>query len=127
VDGALVLKYSSFVGSMRHAHDVDVAKLRPAFAPVCVRHDVESPDFAARFQLASGRNGPVEQRVELGDALSAGQRFVMFEKGGKAPDDAQRFQVAGDLQKFIQRNAGFLGASTPNIAQDLVRLELAFE
>src|SRR5687768_2619044 len=86
-----VLEYSGFVGSMRYAHDIDVTELRPAFAPVGVRHNMKSPDLLASFDFASNGNSPVKQCIKFRNALAARQRFVMFEKGRKSPDYAAPF------------------------------------
>ena len=55
----LVGEHDLFVRAVRHAHDVHVAELRPAFAPVGVRHDVMASHLAAGFDLTAGGHGPV--------------------------------------------------------------------
>src|SRR6266542_5986235 len=61
VDGLLVREHEILLRPVRHRHDVHVAELRAALAPVAVREDVEAPDLASRLDLAAGRHGPVEE------------------------------------------------------------------
>ena len=70
VDGGLVGEDEFLVRAVGDAHDVDVAELRAAFAPVGVGHDVEAADLPAGFDLAAGGDGPVEQGVVLGHLLA---------------------------------------------------------
>src|SRR5207248_1612488 len=87
INRGFMREHHFLVRPVRDAHDVDAAKLRAAFAPISVRHDVMPAHFPARFDLAARRHGPVEQGVETRDALSRGQRFDVLEERGEAPDD----------------------------------------
>ena len=64
IDRRLVLEEQSFVRAVRHRHDVDVPEFRAGFAPVAMRQNVMSADFAARFNFTAGRYRPMKQRVE---------------------------------------------------------------
>ena len=87
VDGRLVLVDHLLFAAVGDAHDVDVFEIRPAFAPVAVRHDVMPSDFAAGLNFAARRHSPVVERVEFGHAFTRLQRLDVFEKGGKTADD----------------------------------------
>ena len=64
IDSGFVVQQQLFVRAVRHCHDVDVPKFRAGLAPVAMRQDMMSPDFAARFNFAARRYRPMKQRVE---------------------------------------------------------------
>src|SRR4051795_6158143 len=75
VDGRLVREHRVLLRSVRHGHDVHVAELWPALAPVAVREDVEASDLTAGLNLAARRHGPMEKRVESRHAFARLQRL----------------------------------------------------
>ena len=83
--------------------------------------------FPARLDLATGRNGPVKQRVEPRDTFAAGQRLHVFEKGRETPDDFPAVKILGHFVKCFQRHAGFPGARFPKVRRDFLRRELVFQ
>ena len=109
VDGVFVGEEQLLVGAVGDAHDVDVIEFRPALAPIGVGHDVEAPDLPAGVDFPAGRDGPVKEGVEAGDALAVGERLDVLEEGGESPDDAAAIEVVGDAAKF-------LAAETPGLA-----------
>src|SRR5207253_11128104 len=64
IDSRFVFQEARSIGAVRDRHDVNVAKLRPAFPPVTMRENMMPPDLAARFNLAAWRHRPMKQRVE---------------------------------------------------------------
>ena len=72
VDGGFVSQEHLFVGAMCDPHDIDVVKLRPAFAPIRVRHDVMSAHLAPRVDFAARRHRPVEQRIVTSHLFAIG-------------------------------------------------------
>jgi hypothetical protein len=76
------------VEPVRDAHDVDVAELRAALAPVGVRHDVVAPDLAPGVDLAARRHRPVEERVVARDAFAGLIGLDVLEKRRETPDHA---------------------------------------
>jgi len=102
VDRGLVRADAVAVGAVGDGHDVDVVELGSAFAPVAVGEDVVPADLAARLDLAPGRDGPVDERVEAGDALAGRGRLDVLEEGGEAADDLALVQAFGDLEKDRQ-------------------------
>src|SRR5438067_690390 len=127
VNRALVRQETLFVRAVRDSHNVHVSKLRPGFAPVTMREDVMPPDFAARFDFASGRNGPVEQSVKLCHTHATSRWFHVFEESGKTPDDFSARKRLGGFKKRLQRHARFLSARAPRRTSDFIRRKLAFE
>ena len=86
---------------MHHSHDIDVPKLRSAFAPVGVGHAEMATNLSARLHLAASGDGPVKKSVEAGDSLAAGGWLDVLEKGGKAPDHFLLVESLGDFTKAI--------------------------
>src|SRR5437870_4634156 len=80
IDSHLMIEEQLFISAVRHGHDVDVLEFRPCFAPVTVRQNMVTPDFAARFNFATGRHCPMKQCVESRDAHAARGRFHVLEK-----------------------------------------------
>src|SRR5262245_18300004 len=64
VDSRFVRENEVFISTVRDCHDIYVAELRAALAPVSMRENMVTPHFAARFDFTSCRNGPMEKRVE---------------------------------------------------------------
>ena len=64
INRRLMIEEQSLIRAVRHSHDVDVLEFRPRFAPVAMRQDMMSSDFAARFNFTAGRYRPMKQRVE---------------------------------------------------------------
>ena len=64
IDSGFVVQQQLFIGAVRHGHDVHVPEFRARFAPVAMRQDMMSPDFAARFNFTAGRYRPMKQRIE---------------------------------------------------------------
>src|SRR4029079_15901503 len=64
INSSFVLQQQLFVGAVRHGHDVDVSEFRAGLAPVTMRQDMMSANFAARSNFAAGRYCPMKQRVE---------------------------------------------------------------
>ncbi len=100
IDRRLVLQQTRFVRSMRHRHNVDVAKFRPGFTPIAMGQNLVPPRFPAGFHLAARRHRPVKEGVEAGHAHSAGRRFDVLQKRRKAADDLSLRQVLRDREKF---------------------------
>ena len=113
VDGRFVRQNHGFVGAVGHPHHVDVAELRAALTPVGVGHDEMSAHLFSGGFFEPRRNGPVEQRIELGDPLTGDQRFDVLEEGAESPDDLPSGEFLGDCVEFVQRQAGFAGAGSP--------------
>src|SRR5579875_142330 len=127
VDRGLVRQDDVLFGPVRDAHDVDVVKLRAAFTPVGVRHDVMPADLAPCVELAAGRDRPMEERVIPRDASIPCDRFDVLEEGRKPADDAAPFQSVRDAIKRGLIDARFFGAYPPNVADDLMGRKFALE
>src|SRR5689334_4276186 len=112
---------------MRDSHQVHVAELGAALAPVSVGENVMTADFAPRFDLAVRRHSPVEQRVVTRDTLSGSRWLHVLEESRESSDHFAIVERARDAQKFIVRDPGFFGALAPRVGMNLVDLELAFE
>src|SRR5439155_16665390 len=97
------------------------------FAPVTVGEDVVTADLAAGLDLAAGRYGPVEERVVACDALAARGFLDVLEERREAPDELSLVERLSDAAELIERDAGLLGARSPQVTRNLVRRELAFE
>ena len=102
IDRRFVFEKPRFIGAVRDRHDVDIAKLRPAFPPVTVRENVMPPDLAARFNLTARRHRPMKQRVESRYPHASGARLDMFQKSGKTPNDFAGVQLFRHAIKFFQ-------------------------
>ena len=100
IDGFFVGHDQWFFGAVGDAHDVDVAEFGATLTPVAVGHDVETADLLAGLHFAAGRNGPVKERVEFGDALAGGEGFDVFEECGEAADDTAIAERLGDAIKI---------------------------
>src|SRR6185437_16356575 len=70
---------------------------------------------------------PVKERVVAGDALIARRRLDVLEERREAADDAARLQRVRDAIEILSVDARFRGARGPNVADDLLRRELALE
>src|SRR5579872_4006173 len=123
IDCGLVREHDLLFGAVDDAHDVDVAKLRAAFAPVRVRHAIVAPDFTPCLELAALRYGPMEKRVVTRDAFSEipFRRLYVLEERREPPDDAALVKSARNRDKLIVGDAGFLGAALPQFADQLFR------
>ena len=88
----LVRQKNGLIQTVRHSHDVDIAELRAAFAPVGMCHDVEPAHFASGLQLPAYRDCPVKQRIVAGDTLLAGGGLDMLQECRESPDDASVMQ-----------------------------------
>src|SRR6185437_9394175 len=95
--------------------------------PVGVRHDMMTSDFTSRFNLPASRHGPVKQRVEPCDTLSARQRLDVLEEGRKAPDDLAPVEILRHFKKSFQRNACLAGAPAPGVGPDFPGLEFTLQ
>src|SRR6266404_2096282 len=82
-----VIEQALFVRAMRNRHDVHVLKFRTGFAPVAMRQNVMTADFAAGLNFATLRHGPMKERIETRDADPALRRFDVFEECRKAYND----------------------------------------
>src|SRR5689334_20517357 len=60
IDGIFMSEQQLFIGAVRHGHNIDVFEFRAAFAPVAMRQDMVTADFAARFDFAAWRHRPVK-------------------------------------------------------------------
>ena len=60
VDRCFVLKNHRLVRAMSDTHHIDVAKLRPAFPPIRMGHDMMTTDFAPGLDFSSRRHRPME-------------------------------------------------------------------
>ena len=127
VDGGFVLEDAGFFGAVDDAHDVDVAELWPALAPVAVGHAKMTADFRAGLDFSAFRDCPVEEPVEAGDALAGGGRLDVFEKGGEAADDFFRVKRLGDFAEAVERDAGDFRALVPRVFGNFIECELLFE
>ena len=81
IDSCFVIEQWLFISAVRHRHDVDILEFRPGFAPVAMRQNVVTPDFATSLDFAALRNRPMKQCVESGDPHSARRRLDMFQEG----------------------------------------------
>src|SRR5207253_4359320 len=112
-DRRFVFEEAHFIDTVRDGHDVDVAKLRPAFPPVTMRENVMPPDLAARFNLAARRHRPMKQRIESRYPHSSSARLDMFQKSRKTPNDFAGIQLFRHAIKFFQGNASLPRARDP--------------
>ena len=80
VDGRLVREHQIFIRTVRHGHNVHVAELWPALAPVSVGENVVPAHFPSRFDLSSGRDMPVKEGVVSRHALTSRGRLNVLEK-----------------------------------------------
>jgi hypothetical protein len=71
INSSFVLQQQLLVGAVSHGHDVNVSEFRARLAPVTMRQDLMSPNFAARFDFAAGRYRPMKQRVKTRYAHTA--------------------------------------------------------
>ena len=106
----LVLEQPRFVCAVRDRHDVHIFKFSACFAPIAMGQNVMTPDFAASFDFAPGRDRPMKQRVESRDAHAGLRRFHVLEKRGEAPNDLARAQSFRHAVKFIQTDSRFFRA-----------------
>src|ERR1051326_1112433 len=127
VDRLLVREHEILLRPVRHRHDVHVAELRAALAPVAMREDVEASDLASRLHLASRRHGPMKEPVEARHALAGLQRLHVLEKRREAADDLPRVQRLRDFVELLERHARLGRALLPDVAANLLRRELALE
>jgi hypothetical protein len=56
---------------VRHSHDVDVLEFQAGFAPVAVRENMVTANFAACFSFTTVRHRPMKQGVKSGDPHTA--------------------------------------------------------
>ena len=70
VNRSFVFQNEILVRAMDDAHDVHIAKLGAALAPVAMRHDGMAADLRARALLHALRHAPVEQAVEASHSLA---------------------------------------------------------
>lgn len=128
VDGCFVLKDFGFLGAVHDSHDVDVAELWAAFAPIGVGHAVVASDFAAGFHFAAFRDCPVEEAVEASDAFSSFRsRFDVLKEGREAADDFFLVEVSRNFAEALEGDSGLFGAGFPWVFADFVDGELFFE
>jgi hypothetical protein len=85
-----VIEQALFVRAVRDRHDVHILEFRTGFAPVAMRQNVMTADFAAGFNFAALRHRPMKERVETGDPDPGLRRFDVFEECGKASNDFAR-------------------------------------
>ena len=121
VDRTLVREKQILIRAVRDAHDVDVIEFLAPLSPIGVSHDVEPPDFPPGVEFLSRGNGPVKQGVEFGHALAPRQWLDVFEKRREPSNDAAAVQILCNPAKFIERNAGLLGAGGPEVLRNLLR------
>jgi hypothetical protein len=127
IDGAFMFEKQFLIGPVRDRHDVDVAKFGAGFAPVAMGQDMVPADFAARFEFASRRHGPMEKSVEPRDPNTRRGRLHVFEKRRKTADDFPRIERLGDPAKLFQFEARFRRARLPRRSRDLARLEFPLQ
>src|SRR5262249_51350476 len=84
-------------------------------------------DLTSDLNFTAGRHRPVKKRVETCHAHAAGRWFDVFEESRKTPDNFLRVQIFGNATKFIERNAGLVGASNPRRWLDFLRSEFALK
>ena len=78
------------------------------------------------FAQASGRNRPVEQRVETCHTHAAGRRLQMLKEGGEAADDLPRAKTLSDAEKLCEIYTRLGCTCAPWRWRDLLRRKLAF-
>src|SRR5690349_4254755 len=127
VDRRLVLEQSRFVSTVRDGHDIDVAKLRTAFAPVTMREDMMPSHLTTYFNLAARRHRPMKERVESRHSHTARARFHVFEERGKPADDFPSIQRFSHAIKFLERNSSLVRACGPWRRSNFFRRELPFQ
>src|SRR5690349_10141993 len=125
VDRRLVLEQSRSVSTVRDGHDVDVPKLRTAFAPVTMCEDMMSSHLTTYFNLAAGRHRPMKETVEPRYAHTASTWFHVFEERGKTADDFPSIQRFSNAIKFIERNSGLSCARGPWCRSNFFRRKFA--
>lgn len=127
VDRGLVFEDAGFFRAVNYAHDIHVAELWPALAPVAMGHAEVATDFGTCFDFAAFRNGPVEEAVETGDSFAGGRGFDVFEESGESADDFFGVQALGDFAEAIEFETEVRGAAVPGVGADFVGLELFFQ
>ena len=80
INSCFVIEQQLFIGAVRHGHNVDIFEFRPGFAPVAMRQNVVTADFAASLDFATVRHRPMKQCVEPGDPHSARRRLDVFQE-----------------------------------------------
>ena len=83
--------------------------------------------FATGLDLATRRDGPVEERVIAGDALAARRFLDVLEEGREAAEELALVKGLGHPAELIERNARLIRPRIPQLAGDLFRRELALE
>src|SRR5207244_12604387 len=106
----LVFEEARFINAVRDGHDIDTAKLRPAFAPVTMRQDMMTTNLTACFNLPTRRHRPMKKRVESRYPHPSDTRFHVFQKRGKAPNDFAGVQLFSHAIKFFDGNGSFARA-----------------
>ena len=71
INSCFVIEQKLFISAVRHGHDVNILEFRAGFAPIAMRQDMVTADFAARFNFTARGNGPMKQCVEPGDTNTA--------------------------------------------------------
>ena len=127
VDRRFVGEHELLIRAVRDAHDVDVAELGAALAPVRVGHDVVPPNLATGVDSRARRDGPVEQRVVPRHALAGRERLDVFEERREAPDHAFAVQPARDVVELVAPRRRLRPRALATADDDLVRRELALE
>ena len=127
VDRGLVREHERFVGAVRDTHNVHVVELGAGLAPVAVGKDVVAAYFATGLDLATRRDGPVEERVIAGDALAARRFLDVLEERREAPEELTLVQRLCHSAELIKRNARLTRPRIPQLAGDLFRRELALQ
>jgi len=125
VDGHFVSEHEIFVCAVRHGHDVHVAEFRSALSPVCVRENVVPANFLSRFDLSPDGDTPVKERVVSRHALTTRGRLHVLQERGEPSNNLARAERTGDANEFLEREPGFLRATSPRIVPDLIGGELA--
>src|SRR5687768_8260648 len=114
-------------GPVTNRHDVHMIKIGAALAPVAMREDQVTTRFAARLDLASWRNAPVEKRIEPRHALPAGARLDMLEECREPTDDLPCVELLRDPAERREIDSGLRRPRFPQAEANLVRGQLAFQ
>ena len=125
VNRRLMRQHFLLIRTVRHTHDIDVAKLRPALAPVTMGHDIMPPHLAAGFDLAASRHGPMKQRIVARHLFASLQPLHVFEECGKTTHHSAGIQILSHPKKFFQGDARFFRARYPQILYQFLRLKLS--
>ena len=127
VDCGLVRQNEILVRAVTDAHDVDVREFFAALAPVGVGHAVMSADLFACLDFPARRDAPVEQRVELGDALAVLVSLDVLEEGRKPANQLALSERLGSRTEIFKTHPCLIRTGLPEIWRQFTRLELSLQ